>query len=249
VPQPGDTRLEEIYGTSYYEPWQWEDKDVVQGFKARTFRHALRHAAPREGDRLLDVGCAQGELAATAAGLGLDVLGVDINTQAIERARERVPQARFACGELESEVVGTEWDIVTMFDFIEHVRRPRDTLSRAGAVMRPGGKLLVSTPRTGSVTHLLSGRYWPQYREEHLVLFSETGLRWALADAGFSVESVVPTTKYTTGAYLLGQVWGYTSPAGRRLAVQASRALRFRPLHASLPMRFGEMTVLARKSG
>jgi SAM-dependent methyltransferase len=248
VPQPGDARLEEIYGTSYYEPWQWEDKEVVQDFKARTFLHALRRAVPTAGDRLLDVGCAQGELAATASGLGLDVLGVDINADAIQRARERVPQARFACGEIEADVVGTDWDIVTMFDFIEHVRRPTETLSRAGAVMRQGGRLLVSTPRTGSLSHLLSGRYWPQYREEHLVLFSETGLRWALADAGFSVESVVPTTKYTTGAYLLGQVWGYTSPAGRRLAEHASRALRLRPLHAQLPMRFGEMTVLARKS-
>ena len=98
-----------------------------------------------------------------------------------------------------------------MFDFIEHVRRPRETLSQAWAVMRPGGKLLVSTPRTGSLAHLLSGRFWPQYREEHLVLFSETGLRWALADAGFRVDSVVPTTKYSTGAYLLGQVWAYST--------------------------------------
>ena len=87
MPQPSDSRLDEIYGTSYYEPWQWEDKDVVQGFKARTFLHGLRRADPRTGDRLLDVGCAQGELAATAANLGLDVLGVDINRDAIERAR------------------------------------------------------------------------------------------------------------------------------------------------------------------
>ncbi len=247
MPQPSDSRLDEIYGTSYYEPWQWEDKDVVQGFKARTFLHGLRRADPRTGDRLLDVGCAQGELAATAANLGLDVLGVDINRDAIERARERVPQAAFACGELHAGVVGSDWDIVTMFDFIEHVRRPRETLSQAWAVMRPGGKLLVSTPRTGSLAHLLSGRFWPQYREEHLVLFSETGLRWALADAGFRVDSVVPTTKYSTGAYLLGQVWAYSTRAGQKLALSASRMLRFRPLHAQLPLRFGEMTVLARK--
>ncbi len=247
MPQPSDARLAEIYGTSYYEPWQWENKEVVQGFKASTFLHGLRRAEPRQGDRLLDVGCAQGELAAAAIGFGLEVLGIDINPDAIERARERVPQATFSCGELDADVVGSNWDLVTMFDFIEHVRLPRETLTKAHAVLRPEGKLLLSTPRTGSVTHHLSARLWPQYREEHLVLFSETGLRRALADAGFRVESVVPTTKYTTCAYLLGQAWGYSSPAGQKLAQLASKLLRFRLTHTQFPLRFGEMTVLARR--
>ena len=111
----------------------------MQGFKARTFLHGLQRAQPCAGDRLLDVGCAQGELAKAAAGIGLDVLGIDINEDAIERARELVPRASFHCGELDADVVGCNSDIATMFDFIELVRQPRVTLRSAHTVLRVRG--------------------------------------------------------------------------------------------------------------
>jgi SAM-dependent methyltransferase len=244
-PQPTDARLAEIYGPAYYEPWEWESQEVVQASKERTFLRALSIAGTPDGARLLDVGCAQGEFAATAAGAGYKVAGVDLNPDAIARAGERVPEATFYCGELDPEVVGSGFDVVTMFDFIEHVRDPRATLSAASRVLVPGGSLLISTPRTGSAVHRLAGRQWPQYREEHLVLFSEEGLRGALASAGFAVERLVPTTKYCTGAYLVGQTAAYAPPAAQRLAQRARPALRAGVAHRLLPLRFGEMTVLA----
>jgi hypothetical protein len=125
------------------------------------------------------------------------------------------------------------------------VRDPLETLRRAAQVLAPGGTLLVSTPRVASVTHRLTGSRWPQYREEHLVLFSEEGFRGALAKAGFRVERLVATTKYCTGAYLVGQMAAYAPPAAQRLAHSARPVLRLGLMHRMLPLRFGEMTVLA----
>jgi 2-polyprenyl-3-methyl-5-hydroxy-6-metoxy-1,4-benzoquinol methylase len=250
VPQPSDRRLADIYGVAYYEPWQWERKETVQAGKALTFTRALALANPRRGQRLLDVGCAQGELAAAASRMGLTVLGVDINAEAIGRAREQVPEATFYCGELDPDAVGSSWDLVTMFDFIEHVRCPRDTLARARSVLAPDGCLILSTPRTGSLAHRVGGTLWPQYREEHLVLFSASGLKCVLDDAGFEVRAVKPTTKFVSGAYLLGQLAAYSPPAAQKLARHLQWTLRVRPMHAPVPLRFGEMTVVAqRKAG
>ena len=248
-PQPCDERLAEIYGPAYYEAWEWEARDVVQASKERTFLRALALGGPPGGARLLDVGCAQGELAATAVRAGYTVAGVDLNPEAIARARQRVPEATFHAGELDPDVVGTGFDIVTMFDFIEHVRDPLATLARAARVLAAGGTLLVSTPRVASLAHRLSGGHWPQYREEHLVLFSEEGFRGALAKAGFRVERLVPTTKYLTGAYLVGQMAAYAPPAAQRLAQRARPALRLGLMHRMLPLRFGEMTVLSTLAG
>ena len=246
LPQPDDVRLREIYSPAYYEAWDWERPAVVQASKSATFLRALRLASPQARERLLDVGCAQGEFAAAAVGLDLEVAGVDLNAEAIQRARERVPSAEFYCGELDPTVVGPNWDIVTMFDFIEHVRDPVAVLKRAGTVLGPGGRLLVSTPRVNSLTHKLTGKHWPQYREEHLVLFSRSGLRRALDDAGFEIELSVPTTKSCTAAYLLGQAACYSSPRTQRAVRKAQWVLQVPAMHWLLPLRFGEMTVVAR---
>jgi SAM-dependent methyltransferase len=247
APQPDDARLAAIYGPDYYHAWHWEDARVVRDMKAHTFLRALRLLQPTAGSRLLDVGCAQGELAEAAVSLGLRVTGVDLNGTAIETARMRVPGADFICGELDPSVVGAGWDVVTMFDFIEHVRSPVSTLSAASRVLAGGGSLLISTPRAGSVAHRLTGRLWPQYREEHLVLFSLAGLRRALSSAGMRITRIVPTTKYVSFAYLLGQAAEYGPAPTRSSARRARVLLGAKPAHMLLPMRFGEMTVVARK--
>jgi SAM-dependent methyltransferase len=247
-PQPDDARLAAIYGPEYYEAWRWEDAGVVREMKARTFRRALRLLAPRAGWRLLDVGCAQGELAEVGVSLGLEVTGVDLNAAAIDTARTRVPSAEFICGELDPSVVGTGWDVITMFDFIEHVRSPVTTLAMASRILAPSGMVLISTPRAGSAVHHLSWRFWPQYREEHLVLFSLRGMRAALKQAGLQITRVVPTTKYVSFAYLLGQAASYGPRPARSSARSARVLLGARPAHMLVPMRFGEMTLVATKA-
>jgi SAM-dependent methyltransferase len=249
VDQPDVGRLAEIYNQSYYEAWEWERRGVVQAAKARTMLQALRVTEPRPGARLLDVGCAQGEFAAAALALGLRVSGVDLNPDAVRRARERVPQATFYCGELQPQVVGSNWDMITMFDLIEHVRDPIGTLRQAASVLAPTGRLVIATPATDSMVHRLCGRFWPQYREEHLVLFSSLGMQEALSAAGFEVEVITPRTKYTTGAYLLGQLAAYSPPGLQRITRLLRWALHMPPMHWLLPLRFGEMTIVARPLG
>jgi 2-polyprenyl-3-methyl-5-hydroxy-6-metoxy-1,4-benzoquinol methylase len=244
-PQPDDARLAAIYGPSYYEPWKWEEARVVRAMKARTFLRALGLLHPVAGARLLDVGCAQGELAEAALSVGMKVTGLDLNAAAIDVARKRVPAADFVCGELDPVIVTGDWDIVTMFDFIEHVRAPIITLSAAAGILAPKGRLLISTPCAGSAVHRMTGHLWPQYREEHLVLFSLHGMRAALDSAGMKILKVVPTTKYVTFAYLLGQAATFGPGPIRSLAQRSRGLLSVRPAHGPMPFRFGEMTVVA----
>jgi 2-polyprenyl-3-methyl-5-hydroxy-6-metoxy-1,4-benzoquinol methylase len=212
--------------------------------KARTFRRALRYASLRPGSRLLDVGCAQGEFAETASGLGLDVTGIDINPDAVARARERVPEARFHCTELGDGTLHGQWDLVTMFDFIEHVYDPVETLCAAAKVLAPSGQILISTPRAGSLGHRLTGRWWPEYREEHLVLFSSAGLLIALARAGLVATRMASTAKYVSTAYMLGQGVEYGPASLQAVARRGRGLLKLPATHAPVPLRFGEMTVV-----
>ncbi len=247
LPQPSDSRLAEIYSPSYYEPWAWETPEVVQRAKGRTLGRALAIATPTPGQLLLDVGCAQGEFAALAVRRGLIVSGVDLNRDAVRQARIAVPTGTFHCGQIDTVEGKGQYNIITMFDFIEHVRNPLQTLERAEYLLADGGSLVLLTPRVGSLTHKLTGRLWPQYREEHLHLFSLAGLRRALERVGLAVEKVVPGTKYSTPNYLLGQLSTYAHPVLKSAANQLRPITKARPMHVMVPMRFGEVVVLARK--
>jgi 2-polyprenyl-3-methyl-5-hydroxy-6-metoxy-1,4-benzoquinol methylase len=74
------------------------------------------------------VGCAQGEFAAVASQRGLHVFGVDLNAEAVRKANQRVPEGTFWCGEIGAATEAGPFDLITMFDFIEHVRDPLETL-------------------------------------------------------------------------------------------------------------------------
>ena len=246
-PQPSDERLAEIYSPDYYEPWNYERPEVVKVMKQLTFEPALIAAGLAPGARLLDVGCATGDLAALASTKGFEAFGIDLNEAAIARAREAVPNGRFHVGLLDDEPFdGVRFDAITMFDFIEHVRDPEHEVRAAVRRLADGGRLVISTPRVDSLTRRLTGRAWPQYREEHLTYFSAIGIRALLQRAGMVVTRLTSTKKMLTPAYLYGQAVAYPIPVATPLIKATWRYLPL-PKHRPIGLRFGEMTVLAQR--
>ena len=60
------------------------------------------------------------------------------------------------------------FDIITMIDFIEHVRAPMSILVKASRLLRPGGQLVILTPNADSLSRRLMGLRWLHYKVEHL---------------------------------------------------------------------------------
>jgi SAM-dependent methyltransferase len=77
---------------------------------------------------------------------------------------------------------------VTSWDVLEHLADPLAALERLRRLLRPGGRLFLSTPDAGSLTARLMGRRW-HYLDpvQHITVFSRDNLRRALERAGFSV--------------------------------------------------------------
>jgi 2-polyprenyl-3-methyl-5-hydroxy-6-metoxy-1,4-benzoquinol methylase len=101
--------------------------------------------------KLLDVGCGVGHFLATAKKWGWTVQGMDISRAAQTAARE-------AYG-LEVEVATLEnsslergsFDALTLWDVIEHIRRPIENLKAANRLLRMGGVLAMKTPNESSL--------------------------------------------------------------------------------------------------
>jgi SAM-dependent methyltransferase len=82
------------------------------------------------------------------------------------------------------------FELVTLFDVLEHLPDPLAALSRARELLAPGGRLVIETQNVASGAARLLGRRWHHYKHaEHLLHFSPATLAHALERAG--LESVV----------------------------------------------------------
>jgi 2-polyprenyl-3-methyl-5-hydroxy-6-metoxy-1,4-benzoquinol methylase len=141
--------------------------------------------------RLFDVGAAGGLFLAAAKRRGWTVEGIEYSEEAVRFANDRLGvEVRQGMANDISPTAGP-FDVVTMFDVIEHLVDPLDVLRRIRSVLRSGGLLVVTTPNVDALSRYALGTQWSILSPlEHLYHFSDLTLQKALQRAGFA-EPVV----------------------------------------------------------
>jgi 2-polyprenyl-6-hydroxyphenyl methylase/3-demethylubiquinone-9 3-methyltransferase len=103
------------------------------------------------GARVLDLGCGGGLLSEALAGAGADVTAIDLAPDLLKIARLhglesgiRVDYRQVSAEALAAEAPGA-FDAITCMEMLEHVPDPASILRACATLLRPGGRLLVST--------------------------------------------------------------------------------------------------------
>jgi 2-polyprenyl-3-methyl-5-hydroxy-6-metoxy-1,4-benzoquinol methylase len=229
-----------------YEDYEGDRADVVRTFERRIA--SLRSILPAERPRALDVGCATGIFLEVASRAGWDVEGIDISSYAVGKAREKGMKARV--GELSAaHYPDGSFDVVTLWDIIEHVMEPSTVLAECERILAPGGLLVVSTPDAGSPPARILRGNWLGFRsiDEHLYFFSRKSLAVMLGAAKFdvlrsgsvgkyiSLSRIIARLKYYTrvGAWVLGnldrvapRLSFYLDPSDTMMVVARKRVIR-----------------------
>jgi 2-polyprenyl-3-methyl-5-hydroxy-6-metoxy-1,4-benzoquinol methylase len=156
-------------------------------------RSSFAQANVRAGERVLDLGCGEGELTAVLARTGARTLGVDVAEAALARARRRHPELSFERVPIDGPLPLADgaFDVVWASEVIEHVADTARWLSEVRRVLAPRGRLLVTTPNHGRLGLALHGM--ERYSEplgDHLHLYSARSLRGLLEDFGFTQVEV-----------------------------------------------------------
>ena len=160
---------------------------------------ARRHAAIlrqtiRDGRnlRLLDIGCSSGFFLNEAREAGFAVEGVELSPDTADFARSHFGLTVHT-GTLDSGPFAPKsFDVVTLFDVIEHVPDPLRELAGIRQLLKPGGVILQATPNIDGLFPRLSLKlanrldYWPHPEPpHHLFQFSTRTLGEMLEKAGF----------------------------------------------------------------
>ena len=166
--------------------------------------------------RILDVGSAQATLALLLAERGHRVLAVDIRPQFLEYARARHTQGDIqflAANVLEDEIPGGH-DLIFANQIIEHLVYPAELLARLQRLLKPGGRLVTTTPNSAylknglpSYTQLGDPRDWEHLQfsadgDGHFFAYRADELRKLYLSAGF--EQVA--TRFFETPFINGQM-------------------------------------------
>lgn len=139
---------------------------------------------PGHGRRLLDVGAYIGVFVEVALEAGWDACGVEPSAWAVREA-EKQGLPVFKGTQQTLQTADGRFDVITMWDVIEHVADPAGELSRAYELLKPGGVIAVHTMDVESAAAHLLGERWPWLMEMHIHYFSRRTLAQMLQKQGF----------------------------------------------------------------
>lgn len=205
-----------------------------------TFRRAVRLLGPARGRRLLDVGAYCGFFTDVAREQGFRAEALELSAWAAGHARglgltvhEETLVARAGSGE--------RYDVVTMWDVIEHLPDPRRELEAAFALLVPGGRLHLSTIDASSLVARALGGRWPWLMHMHLFYFDRANLAALLEEVGFRVVGTRNYVHTVSLGYLLRKL-AASFPAVARLLRLAARLV---PARVAVPVSLGDNMAIA----
>lgn len=142
--------------------------------------------------KILDFGCADGIFLDWLRSVGADpakLAGIDISEEMVELARAKGHRAVSLAAQ--GEFAGEKFDLVTLWDVLEHLLNPVETLRSLTNFLKPGAHLLLQTPRVGLLSDILEESFEHYLPIEHIHLFPRQTLVDCMAPMGFSVSKAM----------------------------------------------------------
>jgi 2-polyprenyl-3-methyl-5-hydroxy-6-metoxy-1,4-benzoquinol methylase len=205
TPQPSSEQSAE-YFTWRYQTSKSDGSEADRYLSNREFTLGISRARAQwlreqsKGGRLLDIGAGNGALIFAAREGDCDAHGIDQSDAAIEKAKRMfdVDVTKATIHDLPDDDM---YDIITLYDTVEHLRDPQATLQAASRHLVPDGLVCVETMNYDCVQRLLRGDKWHFYLFDHLFYFSPHTLGALLKQCGYEeprVHAVPASASHTT---------------------------------------------------
>ena len=188
-----DAELLALYSKGYFFGEEYSDyladREVLRKNFTLRLKTLERHADPARHRRLLEIGSAYGFFLELVRDR-FDAVGIDITADGTRYAKE-VLRLNVIHGDFLTYDFGDgEFDVVCLWDTIEHLRDPNLYVEKISRYTRPGALLAITTGDVESVVARTKGEKWRLlHPPTHLHYFSRKTLGRLLHDGGFEVIS------------------------------------------------------------
>lgn len=222
---PTEEELETIYNEEYFRSkdslkYGYTDYLADRANIVKTSRERLAQIEQlKRPGSLLDIGCAFGFFMEVARDRGWTVSGVEISRFAADYAAEELGLDVVHRSAEDGEYARRSYDVITMWDLVEHLRDPAGTLKKLAGALKEDGLLVLSTPDVGSLPARLTREKWLgwQLQNEHLFYFSAATLERMLNAAGLEVIKQMHVGKHVTFDLFVDRLALYGRPVAALL--------------------------------
>jgi SAM-dependent methyltransferase len=190
-PLPVQEQLDGIYADRAYF-----DARVSSEETRRVNRGQLERADSRldwlrryfTGGKILDMGCGNGEFMLRARERGLDIYGLEVSAAAAAAAGKLTGAIIYTDDPQHLAGSGLRFDLVTLWDVIEHVPDPGRFVRLCVPLLNERGLIAVSTPNQRNYHGVVHGDRWKGYRDgpEHLYFFNKNTLDMLMQHNGLT---------------------------------------------------------------
>lgn len=193
--------------------------------REKTFQKNLRlveRYAPNKG-KILDVGAAAGFFLNIARKSGWEPYGIEPSEWLCRYGRENLGLDLHQGTLKETSYPQSYFDVVTMWDVLEHVTDPLGELKEIRKILKKGGILIINYPDIGTWMAKLAGRHWWFLLSVHLTYFTKHTMEKMLRKAGFSPLSSRMHFQILSLSHLITMIGLYNKSISELLHATARR--------------------------
>jgi 2-polyprenyl-3-methyl-5-hydroxy-6-metoxy-1,4-benzoquinol methylase len=187
-----DEELARLYDHTLFKQGEFFDyeadrKYLTKNFRLR-YRTLRRYMDPARHQRLLEIGSAYGFFLDVVRDDFRESLGIDLTDEGVRYTREELGLPAVQDDFLKHDFGARRFDVVCMWDTIEHVRRPDLYVEKIAALTESGALLAVTTGDIGSIAARLRGEKWRMIIPPvHAHYFSRATLERLLEEHGYEI--------------------------------------------------------------
>lgn len=206
------TNYEIFLKNYYYEGYFKGDKRIIayadygkdkQTIQRNMKRYLIKITSFKNSGIILDIGCAYGFFLELAEKAGFKPHGIEVSKYAADIAKKKFGKNISHKSLSKADLKKNYFDVITMFDILEHLQTPREDLIKIRQSLKNDGLLIIQTGDSGSFWAKLAGHKWHFFAPpNHLFFFSQSTIKILLKQAGLKIIKVEKDGKWISLRYL-----------------------------------------------
>jgi len=225
------------------------DSTYIENIKSRyrTYKNIIqKYNSYFKNKDILEIGSYYGVFINEVQHIAKSYTGIEPSNHGCEYVRNKYPNISVINSNLENVMAknllgNKKFDTIVLWDVIEHLSSPIDTLRSLNKFLNDGGHIIFSTINIESTFSIILGPFWPWFMDMHYYYFSDRGYVDMLHRSGYIIKAHHHFKYFVSIAYFIQKVISLI------FDIQLSNNHLLSKLNMSIPIQLGDTVLVIGK--